>query len=114
MLKTLADVGVPLAFKLKFISWNVNSLRAREPLVQKIIGKENPDIICIQELKIDDSEYVSNFFNQYDYQSISQTQKSYNGVSISLKKNINFDELNDLNLQPSMRNSNFLMINILI
>ena len=110
MLKTLADVGVPLAFKLKFISWNVNSLRAREPLVQKIIEKENPDILCIQELKIDDSEYVSNFFNRYDYQSISQTQKSYNGVSISLKKNINFDELNLSNLNDVQARNNTIIL----
>ena len=67
MLKTLVDAGVPLAFKLKFISWNVNSLRAREPLVQKIIEKESPDILCIQELKIDDSKYVIIFFKKNNY-----------------------------------------------
>ena len=82
MPKTLVDAGVPLVSKLKFVSWNVNSLRAREPLVQKLIEQENPDILCVQELKIDDGEYVNNFFTKYDYQTISQTQKSYNGVSI--------------------------------
>ena len=85
MPKTLVDAGVPLVSKLKFVSWNVNSLRAREPLVQKLIEQENPDILCVQELKIDDGEYVNNFFTEYDYQTISQTQKSYNGVSISIK-----------------------------
>ena len=85
MPKILVDAGVPLVSKLKLISWNVNSLRAREPLVQKLIKKENPDILCVQELKIDDGEYIDNFFTSYDYQTISQTQKSYNGVSISIK-----------------------------
>ena len=106
MLKTLVDVGVPLASKLKFISWNVNSLRAREPLVQKIIEKENPDILCIQELKINNSEYVSNFFKQHNYQTLSQTQKSYNGVSISLKQNIKFDEVNLLKLNEAQARNN--------
>lgn len=110
MLKTLVDVGVPLASKLKFISWNVNSLRAREPLVQKIIEKENPDILCIQELKIDDSEYVSNFFKQHDYQTLSQTQKSYNGVSISLKQNIKFDEVNLLKLNEAQARNNTIIL----
>ena len=64
MPKTLVDAGVPLVSKLKFVSWNVNSLRAREPLVQKLIEQENPDILCVQELKIDDSEYVNNFFTE--------------------------------------------------
>ena len=110
MLKTLVDVGVPLASKLKFISWNVNSLRAREPLVQKIIEKENPDILCIQELKIDDSEYVSNFFKQHGYQTLSQTQKSYNGVSISLKQNIKFDEVNLLKLNEVQARNNTIIL----
>ena len=33
---------VHLASKLKIISWNVNSLRAREPLVQRLIQEEMP------------------------------------------------------------------------
>jgi exodeoxyribonuclease-3 len=110
MLKTLVDVGVPLASKLKFISWNVNSLRAREPLVQNIIEKENPDVLCIQELKIDDSEYVSNFFKQHGYQTLSQTQKSYNGVSISLKQNIKFDEVNLLKLNEAQARNNTIIL----
>ena len=93
MLKIPVDAGVPLVSKLKFISWNVNSLRAREPLVQKLIEQENPDIFCVQELKIDDGEYVDKFFTSYDYQTISKTQKSYNGVSISIKNQISFKEL---------------------
>ena len=88
MLKILVDAELLLVFKVKIISWNVNSLRAREPLVQKIIEKEKPNILCIQELKIDDHEYVSNFFSQFNYHSITQTQKSYNGVSISYDKNL--------------------------
>ena len=90
-----------LASKLKIISWNVNSLRAREPLVQSLIQKEKPDIICLQELKIDDQGYVSNFFKPFSYNTISKNQKSYNGVSISYQKeisakDISFSELNKL------------------
>ena len=92
---------VHLASKLKIISWNVNSLRAREPLVQRLIQEEKPDIICLQELKIDDKIYVSDFFKPYSYNTISQNQKSYNGVSISYQeempiKDISFSELNKL------------------
>ena len=94
-------VEVHLASKLKIISWNVNSLRAREPLVQRLIQEEKPDIICLQELKIDDKIYVSDFFKPYSYNTISQNQKSYNGVSISYQeempiKDISFSELNKL------------------
>ncbi|HAX06371.1 MAG TPA: hypothetical protein DCX77_11895, partial [Acidimicrobiaceae bacterium] len=73
----------------------------REPLVQRLIQEEKPDIICLQELKIDDKIYVSEFFKPYSYNTISQNQKSYNGVSISYQeempiKDISFSGLNKL------------------
>ena len=110
MPKTLVDAGVPLVSKLKFVSWNVNSLRAREPLVQKLIEQENPDILCVQELKIDDGEYVNNFFTEYDYQTISQTQKSYNGVSISIKNENRFNELKISKLNDHQARNNTIIL----
>ena len=66
MLKIHVDAELLLVFKVKIISWNVNSLRAREPLVQKIIEKEKPNILCIQELKIDDIVNVNLVFFDHD------------------------------------------------
>ena len=110
MPKTLVDAGVHLVSKLKFVSWNVNSLRAREPLVQKLIEQENPDILCVQELKIDDNEYVNNFFTNFDYQTISQTQKSYNGVSISIKNQNRFKELKLSKLNDHQARNNAIIL----
>ena len=96
--------------KYSIISWNVNSLRAREPLVQKIIEKEKPNILCIQELKIHDHEYVSNFFSQFKYHSITQTQKSYNGVSISYDKNFEIEDLTFSNLNKIQARNNIIIL----
>ncbi len=95
---------------MKIISWNVNSLRAREPLVEHLITNEKPDILCIQELKIEDQDYVSNFFSNFHFQTISQTQKSYNGVSISLSPALLEEtvELEDLN-NTQARNNTILL-----
>ncbi len=92
---------------MKIISWNVNSLRAREPLVQEILKKEQPSILCIQELKINDHEYVSNFFSQFNYQTLTQTQKSYNGVSISYERGLEAIDitLSDLNKTQARNNT---------
>ena len=98
MQKVHAVAEVRLVFKLKIVSWNVNSLRAREPIIEKLIKKENPDILCIQELKINDKEYVFNFFSSFGYSTFSQTQKSYNGVSFSNKKNIKVKDITFSNL----------------
>ena len=110
MLKIHADAALLLVFKVKFISWNVNSLRAREPLVQEIIKREKPDILCLQELKIDDHEYVSNFFLQFNYQTITQTQKSYNGVSISYNQNLDVMDLTISELNKTQARNNIILL----
>ena len=86
---------------MKIISWNVNSIRAREPLVEKLIQKENPDILCLQELKTEDKNIIDNFFQLHGYENISATQKAYNGVAIGYKnqntiRTIDLDNLNTL------------------
>ena len=110
MQKVHAVAEVRLVFKLKIVSWNVNSLRAREPIVEKLIKKENPDILCIQELKINDKEYVFNFFSSFGYSTFSQTQKSYNGVSFSNKKNIKVKDITFSNLNVEQARNNTILL----
>ena len=79
----------------------MNSIRARESLLEKLIQKENPDMICLQELKTENANIVEDFFKSHNYDSISSTQKAYNGVAIAYKnqkkiKNLNLDDLNNL------------------
>ena len=95
---------------MKIISWNVNSLKAREPWVEKIITEEKPDYLCLQELKTDNKEYVESFFANLNYDVISKTQKAYNGVSIAfpnIKDHKEF-ELNKLN-DVHQRNINLII-----
>ena len=40
--------------RLKIASWNINSVRARIALVEKLIAQEQPDILCLQETKVVD------------------------------------------------------------
>ena len=32
-------------------TWNINSVRLREPLVLKLLSEEAPDVLCLQECK---------------------------------------------------------------
>ena len=43
-------------------SWNINSIRAREPSLQKWIVDYNPDIIGLQETKVIDDQFPEEFF----------------------------------------------------
>ena len=39
---------------MKILTWNCNGIRARFPLIKKIIESEKPDLLFLQETKIED------------------------------------------------------------
>ena len=36
---------------MKLITWNVNGIRARQAQVQELLATEQPDLVCLQEVK---------------------------------------------------------------
>ena len=46
-----------MSSSLKIASWNINSIRARAGIVEKFLTEEAPDILCLQETKVRDSEF---------------------------------------------------------
>ncbi|MEZ5691386.1 MAG: exodeoxyribonuclease III [Rickettsiales bacterium] len=74
---------------LKIVSWNINSIRIRIPLLQKLIDTENPDIICLQETKVTDELFPLKQIKQLGFNNILFSgQKSYNGVAILAKPEV--------------------------
>jgi len=73
---------------MKVASFNVNGLRARLPIVIKWLRENNPDVLCVQETKVQDHEFPSEEFDRMKYQYVFKGQKSYNGVAVFSKSNI--------------------------
>ena len=71
---------------MNIASWNINSIRAREASLQKWILDYNPDIIGLQETKVMDDQFPTEFFfnNGFDVRFFGQ--KSYNGVCLAFKQ----------------------------
>lgn len=68
---------------LKIITWNINSVRLRTPLLEKLIEQHNPDIICLQETKVEDQKFPFKPFRDLGYEHIEiNGQKGYHGVAI--------------------------------
>ena len=42
---------------LRIATWNINSLRLRVGLLDKLVEALNPDVICLQETKVADEEF---------------------------------------------------------
>jgi len=73
---------------MKIASFNVNSLRARLPVVLRWLGEREPDILCVQETKVQDGDFPEDTFDKTEYKYVFRGQKSYNGVAIFSKSEI--------------------------
>jgi exodeoxyribonuclease-3 len=72
---------------MKIISWNINSVRLRAPLLKQLISEQDPDIVCLQETKVQDSQFPLDQLKSFGLENIYFSgQKSYNGVAILSKE----------------------------
>lgn len=67
---------------MKLATWNVNSLKVRLPQVLGWLAAHQPDVLCLQELKLDDPAFPLAEINEAGYQACHSGQKTYNGVAI--------------------------------
>ena len=72
----------------KIATWNVNSVRARLPIVLDWIRNNKPDVLLLQELKTEDKNFPKEEFEDLGYNIAIVGQKSYNGVGIISKSPI--------------------------
>ena len=64
-------------------TWNINSVRLREPIVLKLLAEEKPDVLCLQECKSPMDKIPVDGFRALGYtHMIGRGQKGYNGVAI--------------------------------
>lgn len=64
-------------------TWNINSVRLREGLVQRLLREEAPDILCLQECKSPVEKLPLEGFAALGYNwCVARGQKGYNGVAI--------------------------------
>jgi len=67
-------------------TWNINSVRLREPLVTRLLLEEAPDILCLQECKSPVEKMPLEAFAALGYRwRVARGQKGYNGVAILSK-----------------------------
>lgn len=68
---------------MRLITWNINSLRLRLPLLKQIVERENPDIVCLQETKVPDPLFPAQALAEMGLpHQVYKGMKGYNGVAI--------------------------------
>lgn len=67
---------------MKLATWNVNSLRVRLPQVLDWAGRQQPDVLVLQETKLENGKFPAAEFREAGYEPLASGQKTYNGVAI--------------------------------
>jgi len=86
---------------MKLATWNVNSIRQRLDHLAGWLARAAPDVVCVQETKVEDDRYPEDAIAEAGYKSVFFGQKTYNGVAIlarhglaieDVQKNLGSDE----------------------
>jgi exodeoxyribonuclease-3 len=67
---------------MQFASWNVNSLKVRLPHLLDWLARQAPQIVCLQEIKLEDAKFPVEEIQAAGYHCAWSGQKTYNGVAI--------------------------------
>jgi exodeoxyribonuclease-3 len=70
---------------MKLATWNVNSIRVRLPQLLDWLAAAAPDVVCLQELKVEDAGFPFAELEQAGYRAACSGQRTYNGVAILSK-----------------------------
>jgi len=85
-----------MSSSLKIASWNINSIRARIGIVEKFLTEEAPDILCLQETKVRDTEFPHELFRRLGYaHPFICGQPMHHGVAILSKVPLKEDHRHD-------------------
>ena len=67
---------------MRIASWNVNSVRTRLDQVLAWLEAQQPDVLCLQELKLEQDKFPIEAIRELGYHAVWAGQKTYNGVAI--------------------------------
>ncbi len=80
---------------MKIASWNVNSLKIRLPHLQQWCADAAPDIVALQETKLEDGQFPREAIETLGYHAVFNGQRTYNGVALLSKTPIE-DAVNEI------------------
>jgi exodeoxyribonuclease III len=66
---------------MKVATWNINSIRRRTPQLIAWLAGHEPDVMCLQETKVQDEDFPIEALRATGYHVTFRGRKSYNGVA---------------------------------
>jgi exodeoxyribonuclease-3 len=72
--------------RMKVATFNANSIRSRMDPILAWLQHENPDVLCVQEIKVQDQDFPAEPIQALGYRVVFRGQKAYAGVAIISKE----------------------------
>jgi exodeoxyribonuclease-3 len=73
---------------VKIATWNVNGIRARQGQVLEWIQRDQPDIICLQEIKASRDQVPESLCEMADYWCCWHGERAYSGVALHIRRSL--------------------------
>jgi exodeoxyribonuclease III len=70
---------------VKIATWNVNGIRARQAQFCEWLGRDQPDVVCLQELKAEPAQ-IPEQCKVAGYASFWHGMRAYSGVSLHIRR----------------------------
>ncbi|KEC57007.1 exodeoxyribonuclease III [Bartonella rochalimae] len=70
---------------MKIATWNIAGIKARHETLCKWLKQNQPDVVCLQEIKSVDENFPRDTIENLGYHIETHGQKSFNGVAILSK-----------------------------
>jgi exodeoxyribonuclease-3 len=97
---------------VKIVSYNVNGIKARLPRLLEYLGEQQPDIVCLQELKSSDETFPEAEVREAGYGAVWHGQKGFNGVAVLARGADPVERQRGLAGDPEDAHSRYLEVDI--
>lgn len=78
---------------MKLATWNLNSITARLPHLQRWLADARPDVLALQELKCPAEKFPAQAIAELGYTAAVHGQKTYNGVALLVRDGLPWREV---------------------
>lgn len=93
---------------MRIVSYNVNGIKARLPRLIEYLTEEQPDVVCLQELKASDETFPEADIRAAGYGAIWHGQKGFNGVAVLARGTDPIERQRGLTGEPEDEHSRYL------
>jgi len=93
---------------LKLVTYNVNGIKARLPRLVEYLSEQQPDVVCLQEIKCSDDTFPIADIAAAGYGAVWHGQKGFNGVAVLAKGQTPVERQRGLEGEPEDDHSRYL------